>query len=131
MPLKLRVGSGFPFVFPDDAADGSLEPVLFLRILSVDENMEISELRQQYLATKDEKERRDCIERGLQIAVQRTLIEEPLISVLTAVEAWQAINASEEGSRLTTEERKKFALLRSQGTAESAGDAPASDAKTG
>ena len=132
MPAKLRAGGGFPFILPDDLANGETQPQFIIRILSMDEDIEIATLRQEYIAATDLNKRKEIMKRALAIAIKDCLIGDILdiASSLTTLECWQVINAATEGATLTAEQRKKFALLPSSATEKSVGDAAVASAVT-
>ena len=127
MTSKMKAGGVFPFVMPADREDES--PATFqIRILSAFEDVEVSELRKQFLATKDASERRAIMQKAIDACVTESpegVAVSELTRHLTFVECWELVNAATVGASLTADDRKKFVSPPSLETDSSVEDAPA------
>ena len=130
MPAKLRAGSGFPFILPDDLANGETQPQFLVRVLSMEDEIRIADLRREFIACQDLKKRGEIIREALDVAILENRIDasKSVTAVLTSTECWQVINAATEGAGLTADELKKFVLLPSCETANCVGDVAAGSA---
>ena len=109
MPSKLRAGGVFPFILADDREE-TTDAQFNLRVLSAQENAELSILRTEYIAAETLLERLKVLRSALSLTVVDCFLSdsEPIESLLTETECWEVINGSSGGSLLTAEERKKF-----------------------
>lgn len=127
MPSKLRAGGVFPFILADDREE-TTDPQFNLRVLSAQENAELSILRTEYIAAETLLERLKVLRSALSLTVVDCFLSdsEPIESLLTETECWEVINGSSGGSLLTAEERKKFVSPHLSETANFVGDVVAS-----
>jgi len=109
MPSKLRAGGVFPFILKDDRAD-TTGTQFTLRILSAQENAELSSVRGEYVNSKSLEERLRFVRSALALTVVDCFLSDsqPIEALLTETECWEVINAATEGATLTADERKKF-----------------------
>lgn len=112
MPAKLRAGGAFPYILEEDREIVS-QPQFQIKILSVDDNESLNELRQSYVTVDrgDLKKRNEIAQQALDLTVASYSIPEwdgPLFKLLTERECWELINAATSGASLTADERKKF-----------------------
>ena len=109
MPSKLRAGGVFPFILIDDRAE-TTDTQFTLRILSAQENAELSCVRGEYVNSKSLEERLRFVRSALALTVVDCFLSDsdPIESLLTETECWEVINAATEGATLTADERKKF-----------------------
>ena len=109
MPSKLRAGGVFPFILIDDRAE-TTDTQFTLRMLSAQENAELSAVRGEYVNSKSLEERLRFVRSALALTVVDCFLSDsqPIEALLTETECWEVINAATEGATLTADERKKF-----------------------
>lgn len=119
MSFKLRAGSSMAYVL-DGYRDDPDAIKYQIRVLSADANDQLIDLRDEYLAAKNDKaEQRRLRLEMLKIAV---VDSDGLTATLTDRECWELIAAAIKAASLTVDERKKFELQCSSEMASSAND---------
>lgn len=126
MPSKLRAGGLFPYILIEDRGDCT-DCRYNLRVLSCDDNAMVLDLRNEYVAAKDPKQRNEVFRSILDLCVDDAA---SVTSVLTERECWELIGAAIEGAALTADERKKFLSPPPSETENSADDAAAASVAT-